>query len=448
MTANRQYVGSNILAALRGPGALNRGAPYGGAGAGAGAGAVTSTSAESLLHTAALRRNSMNPLYLESMRGFRMQHAIDAAIGAQEERLDQIAAQRFHLEQQGGLVGSGISSSSLYPPPRLSMDPVSSAMIRKQVALDQVARAEAELALAQDHKLGQRPVFGGLGRAPMLSPYSSRMMGIVEEERLLAKRQQQGLVSQEAHMWALKEEAQRQRQRQRQLMAVRVPSMQDSSQASVSNKRRRDQEDATKQSQVKKKPRIEDTMNLSLNDIATKTLGRDPRTKTRTHAEAWSTKFGLLIEFKAEHGHCRVPRQYKHNVSLGRWVKMQRHQFKLRNEGSQSSLTPERIAALEKVGFVWEPHASIWEERLEELRDFRKATGHANVPSNDHENSQLAAWVKRQRQQYKLFSVGAPCSLTQEQVDRLEETGFQWNFNRQPAWNKGLTRDGRPKNFE
>lgn len=37
----------------------------------------------------------------------------------------------------------------------------------------------------------------------------------------------------------------------------------------------------------------------------------------------FETKFKLLQQFKAEHGHVNVPHEYDKNVALARWVEMQ-----------------------------------------------------------------------------------------------------------------------------
>ena len=49
---------------------------------------------------------------------------------------------------------------------------------------------------------------------------------------------------------------------------------------------------------------------------------------------------------------------------------------------------------LEQLGFVWDSHASGWEERLKELKDFKDMHGHCRVPKTYAENPQLAIWVK------------------------------------------------------
>eukprot|EP00586_Coscinodiscus_wailesii_P020595 CAMPEP_0172508584 /NCGR_PEP_ID=MMETSP1066-20121228/213096_1 /TAXON_ID=671091 /ORGANISM="Coscinodiscus wailesii, Strain CCMP2513" /LENGTH=94 /DNA_ID=CAMNT_0013286619 /DNA_START=624 /DNA_END=908 /DNA_ORIENTATION=+ len=68
---------------------------------------------------------------------------------------------------------------------------------------------------------------------------------------------------------------------------------------------------------------------------------------------AWMNKLKELQAFKAREGHCDVPRNHKLNLSLGKWVDNQRHQFKVFNEGGESHPTNERIVKLNDLGFKW-----------------------------------------------------------------------------------------------
>ena len=128
-------------------------------------------------------------------------------------------------------------------------------------------------------------------------------------------------------------------------------------------------------------------------------------------------------------GHCNVP-QHTHidNPKLARWVKRQRYQYKLRIEGKPSNMTKERLVALDKIGFVWDSHSAVWEERFKELQDFHRKFQHCNVPTTYAENRQLAAWVKCQRRQYKLLRDNKPTNMNQERRKKLEALGFEWQL--------------------
>jgi hypothetical protein len=145
------------------------------------------------------------------------------------------------------------------------------------------------------------------------------------------------------------------------------------------------------------------------------------------HFEQWNQRYNELVEFHKELKHCLVPLNWTRNVSLAHWVKRQRYQFRVKREGKHSTMTAERQAALEKLGFVWDSHAAGWEERWNELSEFKQRFGHTNVPKNFPECPQLAVWVKCQRRQFKLSSEGKSSNMTQERAQRLAALGFVFN---------------------
>ena len=83
----------------------------------------------------------------------------------------------------------------------------------------------------------------------------------------------------------------------------------------------------------------------------------------RTNEESWNNRLAELKEYKEANGNCDVPCLYDLNQPLARWVSRQRSQYKLYCENEASSLTPERIAALDEIGFRWEV---VWVRRNNE----------------------------------------------------------------------------------
>ena len=145
-------------------------------------------------------------------------------------------------------------------------------------------------------------------------------------------------------------------------------------------------------------------------------------------AEQWTERFQELWAYCKQHGHCQVPHTHTQDPALARWVKRQRYQYKLKTEGKPSTMTDERITVLENIGFVWDSHTASWEERMQELMDYRNQYGHCNVPSNYPSNRQLAVWVKRQRRQFKFFRGGKRSNMNQERITALEMIGFEWEL--------------------
>ena len=154
----------------------------------------------------------------------------------------------------------------------------------------------------------------------------------------------------------------------------------------------------------------------------------DPERFRAYQAEQWDQRLDDLFEFRRIHGHCSVPYDYPANPTLARWVKRQRYQYKLFKEGQNSAMTQRRIEALEAAGFVWDTYTAAWERRISELRAFKAENGNCNVPATYRANKKLAAWVKCQRRQYKLFQEGKPNTLTQDRIDALNQMGFHWEM--------------------
>jgi hypothetical protein len=145
-------------------------------------------------------------------------------------------------------------------------------------------------------------------------------------------------------------------------------------------------------------------------------------------AEQWDLKFDELLEFKQRYGHCGVPHTYQENRALARWVKRQRYQYKLKQDGKVSTMTDCRIKTLERIGFVWDAHSEAWQERLHDLMMYRADHEDCNVPTHFAPNKQLATWVKCQRRQYKLLRSGKQSTMTIDRCNTLDRMGFTWEI--------------------
>jgi hypothetical protein len=146
-----------------------------------------------------------------------------------------------------------------------------------------------------------------------------------------------------------------------------------------------------------------------------------------TRPDQWDVRFQELADFRHRHGHSLVPHSHPESPSLSLWVKRQRYQYKLHREGKHSTMTKEREAALEQLGFVWDSHAATWDERFRELSTFQSDCGHCKVPTSFPPNPQLAVWVKSQRRQFKLFVSGRKSYMTQARRFQLSNLGFVFN---------------------
>ena len=162
----------------------------------------------------------------------------------------------------------------------------------------------------------------------------------------------------------------------------------------------------------------------------------------------WSERLVELREYNNKKGHCNVPQS---QGPLGLWVKIQRSEYRKKKLGKQTALTDERVAALDALGFEWDgrkggkPKDGLWNERLVELREYKKEKGHCNVPRSQ---GTLGVWVRSQRRLYQKREAGEQTPLTDERVAALDALGFEWGTGNDERWNERLAelRDYKEEN--
>jgi hypothetical protein len=150
---------------------------------------------------------------------------------------------------------------------------------------------------------------------------------------------------------------------------------------------------------------------------------------TTYQTNTFEERLAHLVDYKEKNGHCNVPHDFKGYKNLGTWVDRQRHQYKNFKENKTSSLTEERICALEMLGFNWKLKFTF-EDRLEQLSDYRKNNGDCNVPQGFKGYRNLGWWVNVQRKQYKNYKENKPSPITKERICALEKLDFEWGKRR------------------
>jgi hypothetical protein len=191
----------------------------------------------------------------------------------------------------------------------------------------------------------------------------------------------------------------------------------------------------------------------------------------RDPSPPFEERFQDLVAFKQEFGHCRVKRTHP----LGEWVHNLRKEYK----SKQGRLTvQERVTKLLELGFEFSVASAVpWEQRLEQLMDFRRKYGHVNVfevhrqavkendigasgtgddVTNEHEDedndnndtdgkedaasagSQLIEngflrWVETQQRSYWTeWKLGKKSRLNKTRIKQLQDMGFDFGPERQP----------------
>lgn len=146
----------------------------------------------------------------------------------------------------------------------------------------------------------------------------------------------------------------------------------------------------------------------------------DPSLKR--NEEAWDSMLDKLVQYKAVHGDCSVPRHYKEDPSLGGWVGRNRY------VGRIGTISEDRKKKLDAIGFNWGEalDKGVWEAQFDKLIVFRNEFGHCRVPLGYKPDVSLGNWVKYQRQRDKMGLMDA------DQRDKLNFLEFSWCQTLQP----------------
>lgn len=120
------------------------------------------------------------------------------------------------------------------------------------------------------------------------------------------------------------------------------------------------------------------------------------------HTDKWMDQYNMLKAYKEKHGDCQVPTHYAENPKLGRWTHTQRHQRRLKSKlYKKSSISQERIALLDDLGFNWEVRPPIeqpratWQQRYDELVEYY--TNNGNFLISPETYPKLYRWCCEQR---------------------------------------------------
>lgn len=180
------------------------------------------------------------------------------------------------------------------------------------------------------------------------------------------------------------------------------------------------------QCQLRKKGKLDTQRERMLNEIGFVWANAiSDEIKSGKAEEAWMKRFNELVQYKEEHGDCRVPTGWKANPKLGSWASTQRQ---LKRKGN---LDAERERMLNEIGFVWDYSAltasisvqfkEAWMKRFNELVQYKEEHGDCRVPTGWEANPALGFWVNAQRQRQRNGK------LNTERERMLNEIGFVWD---------------------
>ena len=129
----------------------------------------------------------------------------------------------------------------------------------------------------------------------------------------------------------------------------------------------------------------------------------------------WEEIYARLVAYKAQHGDCKVPREWKQDQPLVNWVATQRT---LKVKGR---LYSARIQRLNTLGFDWGLLTAQWEEMYARLVAYKAQHGDCKVPRESIQDRPLGRWVTIQR------TLKVKGHLHSERIQRLEALGFDWD---------------------
>ncbi len=145
--------------------------------------------------------------------------------------------------------------------------------------------------------------------------------------------------------------------------------------------------------------------------------------------QEWEVMLGALKEYKQAHGSCLVPQRWVGNRALAEWVSNQRSAYR------RNLLDPERAKRLDELGFTWDPVSTWWENKFQQLLEFKRKYGHTNVPQQSPTYPELATWVHNQRHAKRN---NRPIMADREK--RLDEIGFVWCLVEPNVWEQMFER--------
>ena len=154
----------------------------------------------------------------------------------------------------------------------------------------------------------------------------------------------------------------------------------------------------------------------------------------------WNNMYNHLLEYKERNNHCNVSqdkvsirtkkrdfqsKEEQDSIALARWVGNQRVYYKKHKSGFKTKLNQHRIDALERLGFIWDLKGAKWQNRLDQLVQFKKKTGHYRVPTGY--STELSKWVIAQRYLWRRKKEGKDLPhLTLEREELLQEIDFKF----------------------
>lgn len=151
--------------------------------------------------------------------------------------------------------------------------------------------------------------------------------------------------------------------------------------------------------------------------------------------KTYDERVAEIKEYVEKHGHANIPASYKENPGLGMWVANLRSSYKRfqtdRRNYKGLQFTEERMKQLAEVGFDFDLKVGkTFEDRVEELKEFKAKYGDLHVAQKYKENPSLGSWCANMRTAYRRKMQGKPplFRITEDRIKILEDLGFEFSL--------------------
>lgn len=150
---------------------------------------------------------------------------------------------------------------------------------------------------------------------------------------------------------------------------------------------------------------------------------------------AWEKNYAAAKRYYQEHGNLLVnigENDYC-GVTLGKWI-AQLRSYKKSHTGS-AYLSPERVAAMDAIGMVWDVPDYLWEQNYRAAEQYYREHGSLSVAHDyvDKAGVCLGAWLSKMRMARGNTNYRG-AALTEEQIRRLDALGMNWGSRHDAAW--------------
>jgi superfamily II DNA or RNA helicase len=133
------------------------------------------------------------------------------------------------------------------------------------------------------------------------------------------------------------------------------------------------------------------------------------------HDAKWSAQFEKLIAYHSTNGFWEAGYESEEATKLARWIEKQRNSYR------QGSLSPERMTALNRIGFPWTPDRVRWEQQYARLSAYLAHNGAFPKNGKATEEQSLIRWMAAQRRS-RLEGM-----MSAADESKLNALGFVWH---------------------